>query len=63
MKLPMTMTWPITAFIAGTPQELFFALAVTATLATFALLVVTVSAEVGTRRISRGGANRRPRPA
>ena len=65
----MTITSLITALIPGTRQELFFALAITATLSTLALLVVSVRAELAersaprTRRNRRASAARDPREA
>ena len=55
----MTTTLLITGFIAATRQDLFFALAVTATLATLALLVVSVRAELGGERSPPARPNRR----
>ena len=55
----MTTTMLITGFIAGTRQDLFFALAVTATLATLALLVVSLRAELGGERSPPARPNRR----
>ena len=49
----------ITGFIAATRQDVFFALAVTATLATLALLVVSVRAELGGERSPPVRPNRR----
>ena len=46
----MTTTTLITGFVAGTRQDLFFTLAVIATMATLALLVVSVRAELGAKR-------------
>ena len=55
----MITTTLITAFVAGTRQDLFFALAVTATLATLALLIVSVRAELGPKPASAARPNRR----
>src|SRR5688572_2228184 len=67
---PVTTTTLITALSAATRQDLFFALAVTATLATLALLVVSVRAELAAMRSPparpnrrRGSAARDPREA
>ena len=61
-KLAMTSLWPTTAFFAGTRHDLFFVLALVATAATIALLVVSVRLDLAPRASLGGRVNRR-RPA
>ena len=59
----MTTVCTITPFISGTRQDLFFVLAVAATLATVALLVVSVYTELAATSAARRRPNRRRSPA